>query len=246
MDYTNGFTGTEIVERVRRYIGNLSADFKSYIENTLPIAESRFCTFHDWSFLRKVGLDLPVVYGTANYTLSAGAIGFNMTASNVETIYSPDKGFVLRNVDMTQMRRYDPEEDDGTPTDTPTWWARTGDNTIKIWPPKFAGLTLKLDGKISPPDTGHDLTTLSNYPTIPFRYQESFIEYVTGIALDREDDTRAPNKKAEAMALLKMDIADDLRNLGQTMNDRMKSMAEASTDGQYGNIDAYLWGLWDD
>jgi hypothetical protein len=47
-----GFTGDEIVEFVKNFIGNQSSEFQSFIEQLLPLAEHRYCKAHDWSFLR--------------------------------------------------------------------------------------------------------------------------------------------------------------------------------------------------
>ena len=104
-----------------------------------------------------------------------------MSAEDVETIYDAANGNIIKRVDLNQLRRLDPENDDGSSTDTPTLWAPGGDNKIVLWPKTFAAGTLRIDGKITPVA----MTNLSDFPTIPYRYQESFIEYVLAMALDR-------------------------------------------------------------
>jgi hypothetical protein len=236
---SSGFSAQEIIDRVVSYIGNNSEDFQEYVQNALPLAEFRWCKAHDWSFLRKVGLPLPVVNGTAEYTLDSGSIGFYMSAEDVETIYSPTGSTVLKRVDLGQIRRADPEGDDGSTSTHPQAFAPAGDNRIIIWPPGFQAQTLKVDGKISPTP----LLTLSNYPTVPFRYQDSFIEYVNALALDRENDDRAGQKRLEVLALIQQDIRDDLRQLSNTDLPRIKHWREYQFDGAGANLEALLFGL---
>jgi len=244
---TQGFSTAEIVERVVKYVGNTSVDFENYINNSLSLAEFRFCKLHDWRFLRKVGLELPVTSGTAEYELSPSTIGFYMSAEDVESIFDETNGVYLKKVQLNQIRRLDPETDDGSATDSAALWAPIGDNKIRLWPPMFESGTLKIDGKITPPM----ITAVSNsiFPTIIPRYQESFIEYVIAMALDRENDDRAQLKKAEALALIRADIQDDLRGAANGSEDRIRHMNEARGDGASGtmNLDAALWAaFWND
>jgi len=233
-----GFTYQEIIDRVVSYIGNTSTDFATYIEETISLAEFRFCKAHDWSFLYKQGLSLTVTNGTSEYALSVGNIGFYMPITNVETIFSPAASLTLKRLDTTQVRRLDPETDDGESTSYPQVWSEgSGENSIIIWPPTFQNDTLKIDGKISPAVP----TALSERPSIPFRYQESYIEYIKAVALDRENDDRASIKKQEALALIRADIQDDMRNLGDTENARIKHWREASQDGAGTDINAILF-----
>jgi hypothetical protein len=238
---TSGFTGNEIVSRVVKYVGNTTTEFQTYIQNTLPLAEFRFCKAHDWEFLHKTNLSLAVTNGTREYELSVANIGYYMSAENVESIYHEDKGVYLKRKNLQEIRRFDPQNDDGSATDTPTMWAPSGDNKILLWPPTFETSTLKIDGKVSP----GALSTLTNFPTIPYRYQESFIEYVVAMALDRENDDRASSKKQEALALIREDIKDDLRQLSNVENPRIQSMREARFDGSGANLDGLFFGWLD-
>lgn len=228
---TLGFTGTEIVNKVISYVGNTKSDFQSYVEQLLPLAEFRFCKMHDWRFLNKQNLPLTVVNGTSEYTLNTGTIGYYMAADDVETIWDNTNGRVLKKVTLKDLRRFDPKKDDGSATDQPTHWAPVEDNKVEIYPPQFAGQTLRVDGKITP----SALTTLSNYPTIPYKYQESFIEYVIAMALDRENDDRASTKKAEAVELIKLDIKNDVSSKGDIDSPRLRSEREAAVDGVGGS-----------
>lgn len=236
---SNGFTGTEIVDRIIKYIGNTSPDFKSYVQNTLPLAEYRFYKMHDWGFLHKAGLSLAITNGTSEYELSTANIGFTMYSEDVETIYLESQGMVLRRVDLNQIRRMDSDDDDGSTKAHPQVWAPIDDQRIKLWPPNFETDTLSIDGRVMEAQ----LNNLANYPLIPYKYQESFIEYVMGIALDRENDNRAPNKKAEAFELIKIDIKDDLRQLSNVDNPRLRHWREARFDGVGSSLDAYVWGM---
>lgn len=235
---TSGFTGNEIVSRVQSYIGNTSQSFLTYMQQTLPLAEFRFCKMHDWKFLRKTGLSLAVTNGTAEYALSVGTLGFYMQADDVESVYSESEGLYLKKVDLNQIRRFDPTNDDGSTSDTPAMWASTGDNRIRIWPPSFKTGTLKIDGKVTPVA----LDNLANFPTIPYRYQESFIEYVIAMALDRENDDRAVIKKQEAMLMIRSDINDDMAGMANTDEPRIRSQFEKA-DGVSSSISGFPF--WD-
>jgi hypothetical protein len=224
---TLGFTGTEIVSRVISYVGNTSSVFQTYVENTLPLAEFRYCSMHPWKFLYKPNLSLSVVNGTDEYDLSVANIGYYMAAEDVHQIFDQTNGRVLAKSDLKDFRRLDPKHDDGSATDKVTMWAPLGDNRIILYPPTFASATLKIDGWISP----GALTTLSNYPTIPFRYQEGFIEYVIAKALDRDNDDRAEAKKSEAMQLIMADVRKDMTQKGSVDLPRVRSWAEANVDG---------------
>lgn len=232
---TTGFTYAEIKERVINFVGNESSSFADYVEHSIPLAEFRFCKMHDWSFLIKTGLSLTTVTGQAEYDLTVANIGFLMAATDIETITSEEDAVILKRLDLNQIRRYDTGNDDGSVNDTPSCWAVAGDNKIRIWPPTVKATTLKIDGKITP-----NTTSLS----IPYKYQESFIEYVIAMALDRENDDRAITKKQEAMALVRSDILDDMRNLGDTENPRIKSLLEARFDGVNNSIPGFFY--WED
>lgn len=236
---TSGFTGNEIVSRVQSYIGNTSPSFLIYVQQTLPLAEFRFCKMHDWKFLKKTGLSLSITNGTAEYDLSVANIGFYMQADDVESIFHEEQGIYLKKVDLNQIRRFDPSNSDGSSSDTPAMWAPVGDNRIRLWPPEIQTGTLKIDGKVTPVA----LDNLANFPTIPYRYQESFIEYVIAMALDRENDDRAPMKKQEAALLIRQDINDDMAGAANTDEPRIRSQFEKADDGVSSSISGFPF--WD-
>ena len=196
---------------------------------------------HDWRFLRKTGLSFNITNGTAEYDLAVGNIGYYMAASDIENIYLESDGIYLKKVDLNQIRRLDPANDDGSSTENPILWAEVGDNRIRLWPPTFETAVLKVDGKITPVA----LTNLANFPTIPYRYQESFIDYCIAMALERENDERAPAKKQEAIALIQADIRDDMYNSGGNDEPRIRSMFEKRSDGIGANIDWFIFSDWD-
>lgn len=235
INQTTGYTGDDIVSRVVNYVGNTSSGFRDYVRQTVPLAIFRFCKMHDWSFLRKTGLSLTTVTGQAEYDLTIANVGYFMAATDVETIRAEADGIVLKRVDLNQIRRFDATNDDGSNNDTPTHWAVVGDNKIRIWPPTVKVMALKIDGKITP--TAPDPDSMTSVIDIPYRYQESLIEYVIATALDRENDDRAPIKKQEAMALIRSDILDDMRSLGEVENPRIKSLLEARFDGLGDSLD---------
>jgi hypothetical protein len=237
---TSGFTGSEILEFLRQYTGNQSSSFTSFMTSALPLAEFRYCKLHDWSFLHKKNLSLTVASGTNSYDLSVANIGFYMQTANVSTVYSVAGNKVLQKTTLEHIRSMDADDNDGSTNRYPELWAPAGDNTIVVWPTVFQGTTLKIDGKITPTA----LLTLSNYPTIPIHMQDSFMEYLKAVALDRENDDRANNKKAEALQMIKQDIQDDMSSLGDTEEPRMKSaieLAQREAASQYGGYDFWMW-----
>jgi len=236
---TQGFLYSEIVARVVNYIGNESSSFRTYVEQTIPLAEFRFCKLHTWSFLYKTGLSLNVTTGQAEYDLTVGTLGFFMAANDIEIIRSETDNLVLKKVDITEIRRLDADNNDGANTDTPSYWAIVGDNRIRIWPPTFKNTTLKVDGKITPaaPDVN---SYSSTYPVIPYRFQEGFIEYVIAMALDRENDQRALQKKQEAMTIILQDIHSDLE-----LDTRIRSQEEFKYDGIGELLDIPGFRPWD-
>lgn len=232
---TAGFTGNEVVARVVQYIGNSSSTFQSFVQESVPLAIFRFCKMHDWSFLHKSGLSLQLSLGVAEYDLTVANIGFNMDASEVEIVRDETNNTVLRKIDLQQIRRFDADNNDGSATELPLAWAAVSNNRIRIWPPSVQAVVLKIDGKITPnvPLTTSMTAFLSDSASgsIPYKFQEGLIEYIIAIALDRENDDRAPGKMQAAQALIRADILADMASLGETDNPRIKSLQEANIDG---------------
>lgn len=237
---TLGFTGTEIVSRVVNFVGNTTSQFQTFVEQTLPLAEFRYCKMHPWRFLYKQHLPLSVTNGTNVYSLDGTTLGYYMSADDVHTIFDETNGRVLRKIDLKDIRRLDPKSDDGTNIDDLTHWAPLNDNQIYLYPPIFATVTLRVDGWVTP----NALTTLSNYPTVPYRYQEGFIEYVTAIALDRENDDRAGTKQQSALAMITSDIRADQHQNGETDLPRIRHWNEANVDGVGGADLANFYISW--
>jgi hypothetical protein len=216
----NGFSYADIKNHVITYVGNNSTEFADYVDDLILMAEHRYFKMHDWSFTYKSGLSLAVNSSQNEYDLTTATIGYFMAAADVETIRSQDDNVYLIKLDLAQLRKLDAGMNYGSADMPPIYWAVAGDNKIHFWPSKLKTGVLKIDGKVTP---SLDLT---GSPIIPMRYQEAFIEYVKALALDRENDDRASVKKAEALALIRQDIQDDMRNLGDTENPRIKSLNE--------------------
>jgi hypothetical protein len=206
----------------------------------LFLAELRFCKLHDWAFLNKQNLSLTVSSGTNTYDLSVANIGFYMQCSNVRTIWSAAGNQPLQKTTLERIRQMDADDNDGSTNRYPEFWAPVNDNQILIWPTVFKGTALKIDGKITPTA----LLTLSNYPTIPIHMQETFIEYLKAVALDRENDDRAAAKKQEVMGMVRQDIADDMAALGDAEEPRMKSAIElAQKQAESKMLDYDFWAF---
>jgi hypothetical protein len=231
---TQGMTGTEIVAHVTNYIGNTSSDFKNIVETVLPLAEFRFCKAHDWRFLYKNNLPLTVVSGTNEYTLDVASVGYTIQSEDVHSIYNPTSGVYLQKLTLEELRRMDVKQDDGTTQTDLKGWAASGDDKIVVHPKVFKDTQLRIDAKITP----SALISMSNYPTIPYRYQESFIKYVIAQVMERENDSRADSIKQEAAMLIRQDIQDDLASNGSSADEpRFKHYWEAAADGIGGDLE---------
>lgn len=237
---SSGFTASELIDLLKSYTGNNSSNFTTFCTSMIPLAEMRFCKVHDWRFLQKQNLSLTVASGTNEYTLDSGTIGYYMAAENVHNVFSVAAGKYLRNTDLDTIRRMDPDQNDGSTTQYATHWAPGGgDNKIILYPKTFQDTALKVDGKVTPTA----LFTLSNYPTIPLRFQDGFVEYLKALALDRENDARANGQRAFANQLIKQDIQNDLAGSGDSDQPRIKAYNEQVMDGVSANLDE-LYRQW--
>ncbi len=236
-DSTQGFSGSEIVDYVISYIGNNSQEFRAVVTALLPMAEYRYCKAHDWKFLARNNLSLTVASGTDEYTLDTAAIDCEMKAEDVHSVYSTTNGIYLKRTTLEELRRFDVKQDDGNAESMLTMWAPANDNTIVVYPKVFGDTELKIDGKASP----SALLTLSNYPSIPFRNQESFIKYIIAQVMERENDGRAAAVKQEAVGMIRQDIQDDMAGNSSSADEpRVKHWWEAGNDGVGGDLEP-MW-----
>lgn len=223
-----GFSGQDIVNRVINYTGNNTVAFATYVAQSIPLAEFRFCKIHPWRFLYKTNLKMTLQGdGREQYVLDSSTIGYYMTAEDVESITDEPNGRVIRKVTVKDIRRLDPMRRSGGTQDQVTHWAPTEDNKFLVYPVTFPSVQVTIDGWITP----SPLTDLSQYPTIPYRYQEGFIRYIEALALDRENDDRAPVAKQEALNLIMQDVRDDIASLGDIDSTRIRHWGEANVDG---------------
>lgn len=229
IDADLGYDGTEIIDRVVAFAGNKTDKFRDYVAKSLPFAIQRYVKMHDWSFLFKFDLTLTITEGTNEYDLNIANIGFKMSTDNVSKIYSTVNNRQITKIDITRLRderRF--YNGGGSAITAPEKWAEIGDSRIVLSPELFVDGTLQVDGKI---DTTafEDASALWNigtnptaydgvFPEIPYKYQEGFVEYVTSLALDRENDDRTSVKKQLADSLIKLDIQDDTRRAGDELS----------------------------
>lgn len=235
IDADLGYDGTEIIDRVVAFVGNKSDEFRDYVAKSLPFAIQRYVKMHDWSFLFKFDRTLTITEGTNEYELNIANIGFKMSTDNVSKIFSLVSGRQVVKVDITRLRderRF--YNVDSQPVLTPEKWAEIGDSRIVLSPELFEDGEIQVDGKIDTTalesasalwDIGTNPTAYDGvFPEIPYKYQEGFIEYVTSLALDRENDDRTSPKKQLADALIKLDIQDDTRRAGDELGLRFTSL----------------------
>lgn len=237
-----GLTGTDIKNHVIKYVGNGSADFETWIDVQLPLAEHRVLKLHDWSYLRFIDFTLPLVNGTRDYQLNSTNVTELTTTQtidpdSIETIHVPETGVVLRKMDKAALLRADPQEDDGSDGSDAQAWARLDDKTLRIYPPNFKNQTAFLNGRRQEAS----LTTLSNTLQIPYKYQNSFVRYIEALSLDRENDDRADVAKAEALNLIREDIDEDMKRTGDVTEPRIKDLREAAQDGFAQQLNSILF-----
>ena len=251
IDTQYGFSAKQVIDHVENYVGNCSDEFTTYVTNLLNMAQFRYASMHDWAFLFKSGIDLNIVNGTTQYELNVASVGYNISADDVKSIYLPDPGKILRKTEVQLFRRIDPEVDDGGANDDPSHWAPVGDQRIEIYPPQFKNATLKIDAKILPtPVTDFTSEDPSADPAarlaIPYKYQESFIELVLAMVLDRENDDRATSKFQEARLKIREDIADDMSRLADTVDARLRHYREAGQEGNIHSLNSIAFATCDD
>lgn len=145
-----GYTAQEVIQLLKDYTGNQSDSFESYVARELPNAEMQYCKGHDWSFLYKLNLALTVASGTTEYDLNATSIGYYIAATDIINIFDTANNCLLRKTTIDDIRRRDPNNDDGTTNGGLKLWAPAGDNRIVVWPKTFSTTTLRIDGKITP------------------------------------------------------------------------------------------------
>lgn len=240
---TQGFDGTEIIDRTVAFVGNTTDGFRSFVAKSLPFAIQRYTRFHPWSFLYKYNLPLAVTQGTNEYDLSVANIGFKMDTDSVTAIYNSTDNLQIPKVDMNKFRStpslYNAS---GDPATAPKVWAEIGSNRILLGPELFTSQTIRIDGYIQTSNfetaaASYDIDSAPDafdgiYPEIPYEYQEAFVEYVIALALDHEIDDRANVKKALVRDLVAKDIEYDLRRQGDQINLRFKTYQELF-DGDY-------------
>jgi hypothetical protein len=145
-----GYSASEVIQMLKDYTGNQSDDFESYISNEIAFSEFQYCKGHDWSFLYKLNLPLTVASGTTEYDLNTTTTGYYIAATDVINIYDTANNCLLRKTTVDDIRRRDPNNDDGTTNGGIKLWAPAGDNRIVVWPKQFSTTTLRIDAKITP------------------------------------------------------------------------------------------------
>lgn len=236
---TNGFSGQEVITFVQNWVGNQSAEFQGFLAAILPLAEMRFCKLYDWSFLHKTNLTLGVTSGTDTYSLNTSSVGYYVPSADIQQIWSVVNKIPFRKMTEQELRRLDPGESAGDASSKLVAWAPIDDNSIMFYPPNFSDTTVVISGKITPAP----LLNLTNYPTIPYRYQESFLNYMISLALMRQNDDRFQIQKAETQAMIKSDIASDVGSSDDVLTPRIRSVNEQRFDGVSANLEA-LYNSW--
>ena len=141
-----GFSGNDIVSRVVSFVGDTSSEFLTYMQDSLNLAQMRYCKAHDWFFLQRSDILITVngTNGVNEYDLSSitdTITGQNISiyTSNIAVIHMPYPGTVLRKITIEDLRRFDPEEVNGSTADSPSMWCPVSDTRLKIWPDTFGG-----------------------------------------------------------------------------------------------------------
>ena len=212
-----GYTVQDIIDLVCNYVGRDEVKFKDYLKSIIPLAEARIISLHDWSYMYDTGLKLNIQADTNTYFTTALTNRFNqpknMEVENISLIYHdvPMKKVLLNDIRNHEVAK-----------GKPSMWAPLTSREIIIYPTPKENMTLFIDGKINL----IPLTTVTSYPTIPYKYQESFIAYIIALALERDNDDRARAKKQEAFALIQSDMRKDAEVLSRTSELRIKHWTE--------------------
>lgn len=223
---TQGFTRDELVTHIQNYIGNTSTNFQTWFQDTIWLAQYRFCKAHDWKWLDRQDLRLNLTSGTRYYNLDSASVGYYIRSEDIRRIWSEQSNQYVQPTTLDEIRRLDSNNSDGDGTSPIMYWAPAGgDNEIVVYPRAFVDTFVRVDGRITPTP----VLTGGAYLTIPIYAQDTFIEYLKALALDRENDQRAPAQKSAAFALIKNDIQDDRANLGGNDNPRMRSLQETQS-----------------
>ena len=236
-----GFTRDEVINQIIDIVGNSSSAFSVMLQNNITSWQYEFLGLHDWSFLRKNGVADSISFSTSNavskYTLNTATIIAEMDNTNVECIYSQTAGKErkLSKVELGEIRVGDPGQ---TADGDPYFWAPYGRQGIVLYPTPTGTETLYVDGKT------HGTELHTNVPlSIPYKYQDLFIQWCLFKALRRERDPRAREELQTFTGILKANISEDTREI--TSNLRVLTANEAIGTDADGDLNSRLWNYGD-
>ena len=113
-------TRGSIIDRVAAVLGDNSTDFRTYMETSFNHMLYALYDMHDWEWKHKDGT-FNTVSGTEEYNLLTSSPVIR-SAQDVEIIYDKTNGRVLNKLDMNNLRkRYPKEDESGQPTSFAVW-----------------------------------------------------------------------------------------------------------------------------
>ena len=232
-----GFTRDEIISQLQDTVGNSSSSFQSALTTNITAWLYQFCKLADWSWLYKNGVANSLSFSTANgtsaYTMNTVTCGFELNATNIESIYSQTTGKKrkLIKLELNDLRTGDPGQDS---TGDPYFWSPYGRQGIVLYPTPTTTETLYIDGKVH----GAELTTNVTLP-VPYECQELFFQFCLTKALRRERDPRSKEELAIFGQMLKLEIAANMNEIESSL--RFKTVNEALGNANPQDLNSRIW-----
>lgn len=185
MDATSGFTCNELILQAIATKGRTASDLisdttlRDQLLQGLSIIQMDYSGRNDWNFLHSKGT-IPCISGTKEYTISG--------LDKMEILYDKTNRRIIHPATNKTMTRDDPSE---TRTGTPEIYSRWGDQTIILQPTPDTSYTIYYRAKILPTH----LTSVSDYLTVPYKYQGTILHGLKAWFYDIVDDQRADRER---------------------------------------------------
>lgn len=187
MDSISGFTTNELITHAVATKGWTSTDLatqstiRDQLMQGLNLIQFDYCGRNDWNFLH-TNSTLSVTASDATYDLANDC-------EKIEILYDKANNRIIRPTSNKEMTRADPNEDW---TNSGAYvYTRWGDRSIILQPTPTASGTLYYRYKKLPAY----ISSLSAYPTVPFKYQKTLLHGLKSYFYDLVDDQRADRER---------------------------------------------------
>ncbi len=156
-------TRGQLITRVQTPIGDTSTKFSTYLQGSFDKILDYFWDFHDWNFRHKSS-SFATVGGTESYDLSISTPDLR-SSEDIETMYDTTQGRFLQKVDLRDIRKRFPKEDQNS---TPTIYAPWGTTTVFLSAKPIDVSTIKflyLAKATHPTSDSDDIETVCKVPS---------------------------------------------------------------------------------